>query len=159
MRFLSQNRGILTRILRLLGIGQLPEQPLDIEPVLIGNSPEMYSEFQYQENLIASGVTPQTKTFGNLLDTRKEVFITAITMTCSGPDLSFATLYGIINGVEVPLCFAAGFGLTLAGANGATQATISFPVPKKIDLIANNIALRPSGSPASAACVVHGYQV
>jgi len=159
MKFISQNRNLLRRILRVLGIGIITENSLDIEPHYVANSPDFYADFQKQAALLASGVTPSTATLGNLLDPAKEVYVTAITMTCSGPDLSFATLYAVIDGSEVPLMFAAGFGLTLAGAAGATTASISFPVPKKIDLVANNLAFRPSGNPSSAACVVHGYQL
>lgn len=159
MKFLNQNRGILTRILRLLGIGQIPSEPLDLEPVLVANSPDSYAEFQLTGGNSASGTGFQTATFGNPLDARKEIYITAITLSHIGIDGSFSNVDALIDGAYKPLIVALGWGLGLgAAATGATCLSVSFPVPKKIDNAVDNLRLQTSSSSLSAY-TIHGYQV
>ena len=154
MKFLSQNRNLFRRLLRVLGIGLIPDDSLSIEPTYTANSPDFYSDFQCSAQIIgAAGST----TLGNILDTSKEVFVTSVLISGTAKAVSGWEVIGKINGADVLLAFIS--GADVVGAAGAQTMNVVFPVPKKIDLITNNISLVGIGTTELAACAVHGYQL
>jgi len=153
---LTANRGILNRLKAILyAVNPFPSHSVPLTPVLLANAPDVYSENQ---KIVVISTGTSAATLGNVNDREKQsVYITAISLTGTNSVSAEGSIAvgAIINGVNTQLHKA--FMNDGTVSQQAFGSTISFPVPVKIDLVADNVFITDDAD--SYDVTVVGYQM